>query len=432
MRLVAALCAMAACLLTASASQAQTQTQTIAVIGAKLYAMDGRDAVDNATIVVRDGKVAAIGPGLAAPAGAQVIDAKGRIVTPGLMNAGTQLGLVEINSVADTADQSVSSGPLGAAFDVEYALNPNSVLLPRARADGLTRAGTYPGGSASAPFAGAAAALRLSEGPDILDRSKAAMMINIGGMAAARTGGSRSAAWILLRNALTEARRFPGLSARPGPRDQLLNHLDAEALQPVLAGRMPLGIVTARESDLRQAIRLADDYHVKVVIFGGAEAWRAADLLAAHRIPVVINPFDDLPWTFDEIGARLDNAAILQRAGVTVAFSVPGIEFNHNAGTGVREAAGLAVANGLPWIEALKALTVNPAAIWGVGDHYGALTMGKDADLVIWDGDPLEPSSAPTTVLVRGRSVSLITRQDELARRYAPARRADPWPAGYR
>ncbi len=405
--------------------------ETVAVIHARLWAGVGPGEQPDATVVIRDGKVAEVGAGLPAPAGARVIDAGGRLVTPGLMNAGTQLGLVEVSSLADTSDQTVQHGPLGPAFDIQYALNANSVLLPRARADGLTRAGVYPGGSGSPPFAGQAAVLRLSEGPDILDRPQAMMMVDVGGLAAASVGGSRAGAWILLRNALDEARAWTALAAQGGIRDQLLNHLDAQALQPVLSGATALGIVVARESDLRQAVSLADDYHVRVVIFGGAEAWRLAGLLAARRIPVVLNPFDSLPNTFDEIGARLDNAALLDKAGVEIAFSVPGIEFSHNAGTGVREAAGLAVAHGLPWAEALKALTVNAAAIWGIGGHYGALSPGMDGDLDIWNGDPLEPSSAPVAVLVRGAPVSLGTRQDALARRYAPAMAKDPWPADY-
>ncbi len=409
----------------------QTRADTLAVVHAK--AVLGADAkpLEEVVIVVEDGRIVAAGVGLAIPTGAQVVDAKGRLVTPGLMNAGTQLGLVEISAIADTSDSAVASGPLGAAFDVQYALNANSVLLAQARADGLTRAGTYPGGSPSAPFAGQAAALRLSEGPDILDRPKALMFAQFGGMTAAKAGGSRSAQWILLRNALDEARQYAKAGKSPSPRDQLLNHLDIEALQPVIAGRMPLALMASRESDIGQAIRLADDYAVKVVIFGGQEAWRLAPQLAAHGIAVVINPFDDLPATFDEMGARLDNAALLDKAGVAIAFSVPGIHFSHDAGEAVREAAGLAVANGLPWSSALKALTVNPAAIWGVQDHYGAIAPGKDADLVVWDGDPLEPASAPVLVMVRGRQVSLETRQSALAARYAPSRRSNALPPGY-
>ena len=406
--------------------------ETVAVVGAKAYTLTRAAPIENATIVIRDGRVETVGAGLAAPAGARVIEARGRVVTPGLMNAGSQLGLLEVSSVPDTNDQAVATGPLGASFDVEYALNPNSTLLPLARADGLTRVGAYPGGSANAPFAGLAAVLRLSEGPRILDLPRAVMFARMGGMAAARSGGSRAAEWVLLRNALDEARQYARGPRTGQPRDQLLNHLDAEALAPVIAGKTPLAVAAARESDIREAIRLAEDYGVRVIIFGGAEAWRAADALAAHRIPVILDPFDDMPATFDETGARLDNAALLQRAGVTIAFTLPGIHLSHNAGSVIREAAGLAVANGLPWMEALKALTVNPARIWGIEAHYGSIAPGKDADLVIWDGDPLEPSSAPAMVMVRGAEVSLTTRQSLLRDRYSPAHGADPWPPGYR
>ena len=406
--------------------------ETLAVVNAHAYPLTDTASIDNATIVIRDGKIEAVAAGLSPPAGARVIQADGHIVTPGLMNAGTQLGLVEISAVADSSDATVTSGPLGAAFDIQYALNPNSTLLPLARADGITRAGAYPGGAANAPFAGMGAVLRLSEGAQILDTPQAMMFARVGGMAAAKAGGSRSAEWVLLRNALDEARQYGKKQRTPGPRDQLLNHLDAEALQPVISGRMPLAVVAARESDIREAARVADDYHLRIVLFGGAEAWRAAQLLAARRIPVVLDPFDDLPWTFDEMGARADNAAILQRAGVVIAFTLPPIHSSHNAGSELREAAGLAVAGGLPRIEALKALTAYPAAIWGIEGHYGTLAPGKDADLVIWDGDPLEPASAPVLVMVQGRTVSLETRQSLLRKRYAPAHHGDPWPPAYR
>jgi imidazolonepropionase-like amidohydrolase len=420
-------CAAVLLMLPASAS-----AQSIAVIGAKLYTATGDQPIQNATIVIRDGKVVAVGASVEVPPGARVIDAHGKVVTPGFMNAGTQLGLVEIASTTDTSDQAAASGPLGAAFDVQYALNVNSTLIPLARADGLTRAGVEPSGSASAPFAGRAVSIALSPGGPLLDRPRSAMFVIISGAAAKQAGGSRSAAWALLRNALDEARLFPR-GARPGaPRDQLLNHLDAEALQPVLSGQIPLAVVAARESDLREAVNLATEYKLRIVIFGGAEAWRLAPLLARHQIPVVLSPFDNTPATFDEIGSRSDNAALLNAAGVRIAFSVPGIHFSYNAGSGVREAAGIAVANGLPWIEGLKALTVNAAEIWGIADHYGTLAPGKDADLVIWDADPLEPSSAPVSVLVRGVSASLDTRQAALAKRYHPRNAGQTMPPGYR
>ena len=407
--------------------------EVLAVVDARLPGPTGAPGPP-VTIVVDAGRIRSVGPG-PAPAGARVLDAGGRLVTTGLMNGATHLGLVEVDAAQETVDAAADHTPLGAAIDVAPAVNANSTLLPLARADGLTRAASYPSGADVAPFTGQAAVLRLSEGPEIVDRPRAAVVAEVGGFSTRRAGGSRAAQWQLLHNALAEAKRYRPLppEAPPGgPRDQLLNRLDLEALQPVLAGRIPLVVQASRESDIREAVRLRTEYGVRVVVLGGAEAWRLAPELAAAEVAVILDPFDVLPFTFDKLGARLDNAAILDRAGVRIAFSVSGIHLSHNAGAALREAAGLAVANGLPWDHALRAVTSGPAEIWGVADHYGAVAPGMDADLVVWDGDPFEPASRPTAVLVQGRQVSLRTRQSALAERYAPAKRDDAWPAPYR
>ena len=389
--------------------------------------------VDDATIVIADGRILSITAHGAPPPGARVIDAAGHIVTPGLVGAASQLGLTEVLAATDTTDQSVSSGPLGAAFDVQYALNANSALLPVARADGLTRAMVFPGASATVPFAGLGALIRLEPAGDILERPRAAMFAMIGNGSQSRAGGSRAAQWGLLRNALTEARRFAASPRPAGPRDQLLDRPDIEALVPVVMGTMTLVIVTDRESDIRQAIRLAGDEKLRVVILGGAEAWRAAPALAAAHIPVILDPEADLPQTFDALGARLDNAALLAKAGVTIAFSVSGngLYLSYGAGIDMREGAGIAVANGLPYAASIAAITAGPATIWGI-DHAGTLAAGADADIVIWEGDPLEPTSAPLTVLVAGVEVSLATRQTALRDRYSPVHAETLMPPAYR
>jgi imidazolonepropionase-like amidohydrolase len=356
------------------------------------------------------------------------------------MNSATQIGVMEVSSAEDSVDSAVKSGPLGAAFDLQYALNPNSELIAMTRADGVTRVVTLPTASAGAPFAGQGMALRLSDGEDLLERPHLAMAVAVGGATSRQAGGSRSAQWQILRNALDEARLYRARGARARqalePRDQILNHLDADALLPVLDGRMPLAISAQRESDLRQAIALRHDYGVRVIIVGGAEAWRVADLLAAADIPVVLDPLANLPYSLDQVGARLDNAARLQKAGVIIAFALTdpysAIYTSLLAGVELREAAGIAVASGLTWDQALKAVTVNPARIWGLQGDYGTLTAGREADLVIWHGDPLDVSGWPDLVLVRGRAVSLTTRQQALSRRYAPDRAADAWPPAYR
>jgi imidazolonepropionase-like amidohydrolase len=215
-----------------------------------------------------------------------------------------------------------------------------------------------------------------------------------------------------------------------GPRDQLLNHLDAEALQPVVGGRMPLAIYADRESDIRQVMRLHDDTKLPVIVYSGAQAWRVADELAARHISVVLDPVVNLPLSFDAMGARLDNAARLQKAGVQIAFCVGAFHRSANAGSESRVGAGLAVANGLPWIDALRALTTAPATLYGLSNRYGTVKAGRDADLVIWDGDPFEPLTSALHVWVRGVEVTPVdTRQRELARRYAPNQPSDLPPA---
>ena len=173
-----------------------------------------------------------------------------------------------------------------------------------------------------------------------------------------------------------------------------------------------------------RALALARDFPVRVILYGGAEAWRVAAPLAAARIPVILDPLEDLPMSYDELGARRDNAARLAKAGVTIAFSVSGQEIyrSYDAGPAIREGAGVAVANGLPYRAALEAITVGPARIWGIEDHAGTLAAGKDADLVIWDGDPLEPTTAPVMVMIAGQDIPLVTRQTLLRDRYAPKR----------
>ena len=412
-----------------------SDAQRLAIVHAKAYVVPGSPPIEDATILIQNGRIVEVGAHVVLAADVRVVDAKRKIVTPGLMNSGTELGLAESGS-DDTTDHAVTAGPLGPAFDVQYALNPNSTLFPLARSDGLTRAVTFPSSSAIPPFAGLAAILRLSEGDDIVDRTQSAMFATIGGMASSRAGGSRSGQWILLREALNEAQHYAATAKEENKtlpeRDYLLNRINLLALLPVAQGKIPLAITAQRASDIRQAIKLADDFQLKIVVFGADEAWQIAAALAGHNIPVVLNPFDSTPATFDQIGARLDNAAILQRAGVKISFSVPGVHLSHNAGSVIREGAGIAVANGLPWDQALRALTLTPAETWGIADHYGSLEPGKDADLVIWNGDPLEPITAPEAVFIQGKQVSLKTRQSELQERYSPRQKNNPWPPQYR
>lgn len=406
---------------------APATAQTLAVTHAEAWTMEGDAPVKDATIVIEGGRIVSVEPGGAAPQGATVIDARGRPVTPGLMNGATQVGLIE-TAAAETRDQA-SADDRNPGFDPSRALNGNSTLVDMIRADGITRALIYPAKSKNAVFAGEPVIARFRDGVDISGEREVAVFAMVGGGVWDKLG-SRAQQWSVLRQALTDARREMDKRDageakkrdRRGPPPRRGRRAGEALIGGVLAGETALAIQTNRESDILQAIELAKAFGIRVVIVEGAEAWRVADRLAAASIPVVLDPSANLPGSFDELGTRQDNAVILARAGVQVAFGLAGgkIHSNYNAGLALREGAGIAVANGLPYAQALRAVTVNPLAIWSKGG--GMLSAGAEADLVIWDGDPLEPSTNAAHVIVEGREVSTRSRQDLLAERYKDAR----------
>ncbi len=401
---------------------AQTGADVVAIVDADAHTMSAAGRVTGATILIRGGRIVALGPDVEVPDGARVIDAAGGPVTPGLISSATHLGLVEVSSAQDTVDRSGSGGRLGAAFDVSRGLNFNSTLIPIARADGLTHGVVIPADSAGAPFAGSGALINVGEGTDLLERASIASFATVTGETTGGAGQSRSAEWIILEQALAAAGALD--NRRPRDAGSLEDHLDwlnLLALRPLLSGAMPLVIRAKRESDLRQAAALGARLGIRVIVLDGEQAWRAADLLAARGVAVILDPTANLPVRFDEIGSRLDNAALLHRAGVAIGFYVSGLNMSHNVGQELRLNAGVAVANGLPWEAALEAVTAGAARIWGIADHAGALEPGRAADLVVWSGDPFEVTTWPVAVLVDGAVVSLETRQKRLRERYLPA-----------
>ena len=411
---------------------APAAAQSLAIVHARAWTGTAPAPIEDATIIMRDGRIVSVTPGGAVPEGLQVIDAHGKTVTPGIFAGATNLGLVEVAGASDTADEALTAAKLGPAFDIAPALNPQSLVIEQARADGVLWSLAFPTGSSSAPFLGQGALLRLTFG-DVLRRPRAAMFVRIGGASAESAGGSRAAQWTMLRRALDEARSLK--ERRPlDPQDRLFGRLDLESLGPVLSGTTPLAIQTHRQSDIREAIRLSADYGVRVVLVGATEAWAVAPELASAGIPVILDAGSNLPLSYDEIGARLDNAAILDRAGVRIAIApaAHSIDMNYNVGVSSRMAAGLAVANGLPYGSAIRALTLGPASIWGAAADFGSLEPGKLADMVMWDGDPLEPSSAPAAVIIGGSSVSTVTREQLLTRRYSPLNKDAEWPPAHR
>jgi imidazolonepropionase-like amidohydrolase len=401
--------------------------EVIAITDAEIYSMTAdQQPLDKGTIVIRDGLIEAIGADAVIPEGARVIDAQDRIVTPGLISAASQLGLIEHSANSQNSDQQVQGTTLGPGFDVQYAVNANSLLIALARADGISRAVTLPGDSGMAPFNGLAALLHLVAGPNILERSRLAVFAHIGGTNSASAGGSRAAQWILLRQALDQAKAWSPPKAGES-RALSLADLNTAALKAVVDREIPLLLEVRRESDIRQAIQLRVDFNLKLIILGASEAWRMAESLAAAEIPVILDPAAGMPLTYDELATRADAANILQQAGVLMAFYPSGVlHYSLNAGLGAREVAGLAVANGLPYEAALRALTSNTAEIWDIANGAGSIAAGQRADLVVWDGDPLEPASAPLLLMIDGREVSLETLQTRLRDRYLkPAQTPD-------
>lgn len=415
-------------LLSLLVAAAPAAAEMVAITGAKVHTLGPAGTLENATVLIEDGRIRAVGAGLAVPSGARRIDATGKVVTPGLLDSTSQLGLVEVNAVDGTRDAVVRDDRVTAAFNVVDALNPDSALIAVNRVDGLTRAVVAPGTGESL-ISGQGALIHLGDGPDLVVRAPAAMFAVLGETGQRLAGGSRAAALLRLREALGDAKDYAAHRAafESGERRAYaLSRLDLEALQPVVEGKLPLVVEVHRASDIRAVLRLAEEFRLKLILSGATEAWKVAPEIVAAKVPVLIDPMANLPESFEDLGATLENAARLHRAGVTFAIQSRDA---HNA-RNVRQAAGNAVANGLPWEQALRALTTVPARIWGIAEHYGTLEAGKDADLVVWDGDPLEITSAAEHVFIRGREVPQDNRQLRLRDRYRNL--GDGQPLGYR
>jgi imidazolonepropionase-like amidohydrolase len=402
--------------------QASAPGQAVAITNARVWTGTG-PVLERATVVIQGGRIVAVGETVAIPAGATTIDGAGKVVTPGLIDSNTNLGIVEISLSADgTADQATTDAGLGAAFNVVDAFNPFSTAIAVARVDGITRALVVPAGSGHL-VQGQAALFDLggAHAPDSVTRGPAAMMAALAEAGAARAGGSRAAAMLRLRELLQDAADFSRnrVAWSTGQRrDYARGRLDLEALRPVILGEVPFAVQANRASDLLAAMRLADEFKLKLVLVGAAEGWMVADEIARRNVPVVVKPLTNIP-SFDALNASLENAARLRAAGVTVALS----SFDtYRVGT-LRQEVGNAIAYGMDPAHALEAVTLAPARIWGVAATTGSLEPGKDADVVVWSGDPFELTTHAERVFIRGREMPKTTRQTELLDRYRTVER---------
>jgi imidazolonepropionase-like amidohydrolase len=390
--------------------------QTVAITGARVHPVSG-PVIENGTVIFENGRITQVGAGIACPAGAECINAQGRWVTPGIFNALSTLGVNEVGQVEATQD-SRAAGERGvaAAFESWLGINPVSPHLQVTRNDGVVIAGVIPGGNF---VSGQAAVVDLSNGliADMLIRAPSAIVADMASTGQNR-GQARGEVIGRLDALLTDARNFQAPARdveRNSTRPTGAPARDLQALRLVLTRRIPLILEADRASDIDAALLMARKHNVQLIISGGAEAWQVAERLAQANVPVIVGSLNNSPQSFSSLGARQDNAAILRRAGVRVIISGGADAFNAR---NVKYETGVAVAFGMPWEDGLRAITLEPALAFGVQDRVGSLERGKDATLVVWNGDPLELSTRPTHVFVRGRNVLAPSRQDELMRRY--------------
>ncbi|MBV6520891.1 MAG: Imidazolonepropionase [Gemmatimonadaceae bacterium] len=392
--------------------------QTIAITGGRVFPVSSAP-IENGTVLIRDGRIVAVGANVTIPADAQRIDASGKWVTPGIFNSATALGIMEVGAVQNTVDVGARGKGDGitASFRAWEGFNPASPLLQVTRNDGITTVGVLPGGNM---ISGQAAVFDLSDSrsrTEMLLRAPVALIADLTSTGTDR-GASRGEVLQRFRDVLSDARDFPRRRAeyeRAQSRELSARKADLEALLPVVQGRTLLILNAERASDIQNALQLAKEFSLRIAISGATEAWKVADELAAAKVPVIVGALSNIPRDFSTLGARQDNAALLQKAGVRVIVNDGTDAFNAR---NVKYSAGVAVSFGLPWDEALRAVTINPAELYGVSDRVGTLEAGKDATLVIWNGDPFELSTRPEHVLVRGNDVLRPSRQDELVRRY--------------
>ena len=388
--------------------------QTIAITGGTVYPVSG-PKIENATVLIRDGRIAAVGAGVAVPAGATRIDASGKWVTPGFIDGAGQMGLREIGAVDNTNESAFRGNDVAASFNVLEGINPASSLIAVNRMEGITTTLAVPTGNL---IWGQAVLIDL-DGATIEAmrvKSPTAMVADLSEGSKAAGGGSRAGVAQRLRRVLDDAREYATRRAdyrRAQIQPLSASAADLEALQPVLRGELPLLVVANRRSDIETALRIAKEYKLRLILAGVAEGWMIPGEIAAAGVPVLVEPLDNIP-SYDALGIRYENAPLLAKGGVKVALMETATENTRD----LRQQAGNAVASGMPWEQALRAVTLTPAEIFGVADRYGSLDAGKVANLVVWTGDPFDFATGVEHVFIRGRDIRLRSRQTELLERY--------------
>lgn len=413
-------------LLTAAFLASPAAAQSVAITHARVVIGDGSAPIEDGTVVISGGRVVAAGKDVAVPKGVEVVDAGGRYVTPGIFAGFTRMGIVEVDGVDETNDAAAGNSPFHAGIDIAPAVNPRTSAIALNRAEGITRAVVAPVTRGSI-FAGQGAVIDLATDSDPITVPRAFQFMEYGENGAQAAGGSRPAALLAFRDALKAAQayaRAPGAYLDQG-RDVLVNRADAAALGGVVQGRVPLLIHVERASDMRALIALRKEFPaLRMVFVGASEGWMVASELAAAKIPVIASALNDLPEAFESLAATQSNIGRMKAAGVLVAVGMIGDNDARQARLEKQYAGNLVAlrhvpgATGLSWDQAFAAISSAPAEAIGMGGELGSLRPGRRGDVVIWDGDPLELSSAALSVYVDGVKQSLATRQAELLKRY--------------
>jgi imidazolonepropionase-like amidohydrolase len=428
MSLRTSLLAFAAAISLAGAAKAET----IAITHAKIMTLGSAGQIADGSIIVKDGRIAAVGANVAVPAGARIIDAQGHLVTPGVVASDTSLGAGEVEGESSSDDFAGATDRLSAAFDVSLGVNPASMLIPVARMGGVTRAVIVPelpgrgDKKGDKLFAGQVAVIDLSGSANSITKRFAALSVDASTAAAARLGGSHGSVLQRLEADLDEAASYganKGGYEHGTHRPYTQSKEDLEALQPILQGKEPLLIEVHRATDIRHAIELGKRLKLKLILDGVEEGWMVAGDIAAAGYPVLVDPQTDLPNEFESLNSRMENAGLLSAAGVMVVVKPP---YSGDYARQVRYNAGYAVAHGLPWEAGIAAITRNPALVFGFAEKAGRIEPGLDADLVVWSGDPLEMLTVPLHVLVKGEEQPMTSRAQALARRYGTLDPAQP------
>jgi len=410
------------------------QLGPVALRGGKLLTIS-HGVIENGVVVLENGKIAAVGgAGTAIPKNARVIDCTGMTIYPGLIDSSTQLGLTEISAVDMTNDLVETSDEIMPHMHVSDAFHAESELIPVTRMNGITNAVVVPASRDTLPGQMAFIKLDGRDKDDMLLIRDISMPLNFTGRQrrnesfnTSRYPSTRMGMAAQLRQAFIDAQDYAQKwddynkkgadnskdkkdAGSPPKRDFRL-----EALIPYLQGKKPVVLTASEPSDIKTAMRLAKEFNLKVILGGIAHAQMMVDEIAASHLPVIVGSIYDIPDTNERYDIEYSWPAELVKHGVKIAFA----SYDSHNVRNLPYAAGYAVAYGLPYEEAMKALTINPAEIWGVSDQLGSLDVGKTANVVVANGDPLDPRTDVKRVFIAGRDIPMVSRQTELRDEYS-------------